>query len=409
MLRGLIRGGLAAGAGAMAGARQAREAQDERERQQAMMEMQRTQMEELRVERERQAARQAAIDQREFAEGGYSAVDPLANRAGQAMDAVPLPEMGQLPGMTMTQGRAPQGRPVAFEYGGREFAKTGQSLREQEQQAARTERLTARSEDTRAREAERAADAARRAEEQSAAFTQAEKMARLTASLTAGNRPAQIEYDREGNPFQVRGGQFVPMSVGGQPAQDGQPPRSPDYGRFGKPANRTPAEFGQVQGLRKEFEGLIKPYKEVVASSGKIDALSRAPASPQNDIALVFAYMKALDPTSVVRESEYATAENARGVPETVLNLYNRTLRGTRLTPGQRTEISRTSGTLRSDAMSNYAREADRFTSLADKYQFDPADVIGTRLDAQAAGNDQPNSRSIGGLPPASAFDRRRP
>jgi hypothetical protein len=47
------------------------------------------------------------------------------------------------------------------------------------------------------------------------------------------------------------------------------------------------------------------------------------PAAQQ---AMIFAWMKMLDPTSVVRPSEYATAENARGVPETIRNLHNKLL-----------------------------------------------------------------------------------
>jgi len=134
-------------------------------------------------------------------------------------------------------------------------------------------------------------------------------------------------------------------------------------------------------GLRKEYEGLIKPYKDVLASADKIEALSKAPSSPQTDIALVFAYMKALDPTSVVRESEYATAENARGIPEGIRNSYNRAMDGNRMTPEQRMRIAATTGTLKQEAMANYTREAQRFSDLAQKYQFDPQDITGERLD----------------------------
>jgi len=38
-----------------------------------------------------------------------------------------------------------------------------------------------------------------------------------------------------------------------------------------------------------------------------------------------------LDPGSVVRESEFATAQNAAGVPDQVRNMYNKVLSGTRL------------------------------------------------------------------------------
>ena len=57
---------------------------------------------------------------------------------------------------------------------------------------------------------------------------------------------------------------------------------------------------------------------------------------------MVFNFMKTLDPGSVVRESEYATAENARGVPSTVRNLYNRVVDGLRLTDEQRDDFLET-------------------------------------------------------------------
>jgi hypothetical protein len=41
--------------------------------------------------------------------------------------------------------------------------------------------------------------------------------------------------------------------------------------------------------------------------------------------------MKVLDPTSVVREGEFATAANAGSVPDAVRNMWNRLLTGERL------------------------------------------------------------------------------
>jgi len=49
-------------------------------------------------------------------------------------------------------------------------------------------------------------------------------------------------------------------------------------------------------------------------------------ATAQADIGIVFSFMKLLDPTSVVREGEQATARNSPGVPERIINLYNRAL-----------------------------------------------------------------------------------
>jgi len=61
-----------------------------------------------------------------------------------------------------------------------------------------------------------------------------------------------------------------------------------------------------------------------------------------NDVAMIFAFMKSLDPESVVRESEYATAANAgSGVPEKIWKAYNKALNGEILLPQLRREIIR--------------------------------------------------------------------
>tara|TARA_R110002012_G_scaffold27957_1_gene88726 strand:- start:2987 stop:3910 length:924 start_codon:yes stop_codon:yes gene_type:complete len=53
------------------------------------------------------------------------------------------------------------------------------------------------------------------------------------------------------------------------------------------------------------------------------------------DLASIFTFMKTLDPGSVVREGEFATAENSSGVFRKFWNLNNKLLRGKRLDPKQ--------------------------------------------------------------------------
>lgn len=85
--------------------------------------------------------------------------------------------------------------------------------------------------------------------------------------------------------------------------------------------------------LRKEYTDQTKVYQDVKASYGRILAADDTAAG---DISLIFGYMKMLDPVSVVRESEFATAKNAAGVPERIRNLYNKALKGDQLGPEQR-------------------------------------------------------------------------
>lgn len=81
----------------------------------------------------------------------------------------------------------------------------------------------------------------------------------------------------------------------------------------------------------KDFATITRAYRKVSASA--------ANPSPAGDLSLIFAYMKILDPGSVVREGEFATAQNAAGIPDQIRNLYNKAINGTRLAPAQRTDF----------------------------------------------------------------------
>jgi len=51
--------------------------------------------------------------------------------------------------------------------------------------------------------------------------------------------------------------------------------------------------------------------------------------------------MKAIDPTSVVREGEQARAANAGGVPSAIWSIYNKALGAGKLSPQLRAEFTR--------------------------------------------------------------------
>jgi len=90
--------------------------------------------------------------------------------------------------------------------------------------------------------------------------------------------------------------------------------------------------------LGKDFEAESKDFKTRVDSLNTVIASAQDP-SAAGDLALIFSYMKMLDPTSVVREQEFANAQNAAGIPERVRAQYNNALRGERLTENTRTDF----------------------------------------------------------------------
>lgn len=63
-----------------------------------------------------------------------------------------------------------------------------------------------------------------------------------------------------------------------------------------------------------------------------------------NAVATIFAFMKALDPGSTVREGEAATAQNSGGIPAAIVNAYNQALSGNGLTDSQRRQMVMAAG-----------------------------------------------------------------
>lgn len=99
------------------------------------------------------------------------------------------------------------------------------------------------------------------------------------------------------------------------------------------------AKPSDLMSIKKDFDNVSNSY--VLSRDGwnKVQQAASNP-SPVGDIGLIFGYMKTIDPTSTVREGEFATASNAGGVPERITNLYNRVKNGERLTQEQRQDFA---------------------------------------------------------------------
>jgi len=82
--------------------------------------------------------------------------------------------------------------------------------------------------------------------------------------------------------------------------------------------------------INKDLTTLTKDTKLIRNTAKDLDGLSKIKSGPAS-IAMIFKFMKALDPTSVVREGEFATAENSAGIPEALRNTYNKVMSGGRL------------------------------------------------------------------------------
>lgn len=89
---------------------------------------------------------------------------------------------------------------------------------------------------------------------------------------------------------------------------------------FKKTGGADPAKvFEQEEKLRKEYQARTKVYSELGTTFSNINASAKAKTGP-GDIALITGFMKMLDPGSVVRETEFATARDTAGLYERLLN-----------------------------------------------------------------------------------------
>jgi len=129
------------------------------------------------------------------------------------------------------------------------------------------------------------------------------------------------------------------------------------------------------QDLRKEVNAQLKPYAEVGDMWAKVRQAGQNPTAA-NDLALIFGYMKILDPGSVVREGEFANAQNSAGVPDRLRATYNNILRGERLTEVQRQDFLRSAYGAVQSQVPRVQSVVDYYTDVANAIGVKPESVI---------------------------------
>ncbi len=137
----------------------------------------------------------------------------------------------------------------------------------------------------------------------------------------------------------------------------------------------TPAQAQAAFKLQDDFQRDSKPFLQMRDAFQRVASASKNPDAA-GDLSLIFAYMKILDPNSVVREAEFANAQNAAGVPDQVRNLYNRALSGERLNPNQRQQFTQQAQKLYGNAQRNQQQVMSQYSTRAQQFGLDPSYVI---------------------------------
>jgi len=199
------------------------------------------------------------------------------------------------------------------------------------------------------------------------------------------------------------------------PTVPGGAPRAPAAPAAGAAAPTGPQPiipgtgkaFGNEKDLRSEFTAQAKPFVELAQAYQKIETAAKNNTSA-GDIALIYGFMKVLDPGSVVREGEFATAANAGGVADSVRNMYNRALNGQRISEnirndflGQARNIIESQRVLSNDMIERYTNVAQEYKLNPNQIVFDPfkriktpAEIAAEAAALPATGTAQPQGRS---------------
>jgi ADP-ribose pyrophosphatase YjhB (NUDIX family) len=129
--------------------------------------------------------------------------------------------------------------------------------------------------------------------------------------------------------------------------------------------------------LRKEFNALpeVKDYKDVDTAVKKVEAAAKD-VSAAGDLALIYAYMRVLDPGSSVKEGEFQAAAQAGGAGDRLVASIGKAMSGERLSPDQRADFLSHAQTLREAQRSRAQGAAEKYRGIASKRGADPNDVV---------------------------------
>jgi len=157
----------------------------------------------------------------------------------------------------------------------------------------------------------------------------------------------------------------------GQPYREGAVPggtRDPTSGQ-----NLITGE----RSLREEYDREYRPFSEQRQAFERLGSVSRD-ATGASDVAIIFNYMKILDPGSTVREGEAATIQSTANVPDQIRNLYNQMIdpNAPRLSQAQRDNILNSARAQYQAAINRMEQANQRYGGLARSYGFDPSRII---------------------------------
>jgi hypothetical protein len=147
--------------------------------------------------------------------------------------------------------------------------------------------------------------------------------------------------------------------------------------------------FTQARQLREEVTNLTKDFRIIQTAHGALTEVARDP-TPAGDLSLLYQFNKMLDPNSVVRESEFATAARTGSLDQRIGASVLRVLNGERLTADQRADFVRQADLLYQSQRRGYDQIVNQYRGLAERARLPVDQVIVDQITPQPAAPARP-------------------
>lgn len=138
----------------------------------------------------------------------------------------------------------------------------------------------------------------------------------------------------------------------------------------------TTSDNKEAGALRKEFTQKSKElgFQDMQKSWNKVQ---NADKNAAGDLTVIYSYIKALDPTSVVREGEINLTKAAESIPSNILRAYERAKEGRVMSPQLRAKMAREVGLMYNERAEKQQELNAFYEGLAKDSGADPQKVVG--------------------------------
>lgn len=134
--------------------------------------------------------------------------------------------------------------------------------------------------------------------------------------------------------------------------------------------------FDFEEKLRKEYQSRTKGFDDAITQYNVLKA-SADDKTGAGDIALVTAFNKMLDPSSVVRETEFSNSRDTAGTKAMLENFISKKSTGQFLTPTQRADFVRLAGEYYKAAEKSTESHKNVIGNAVKNYKLNPDNVFG--------------------------------